>query len=450
MRKQQTIRIAKFAVVVAVPVVLWAYAEGPDAHNTGVPAPGNAELTCARASCHIGTQVNGGGGTLNVTASGGSTYTPGQKQTITIQATDSAARVFGFEMTARLASDLNQQAGTFTPTSNQQVLCAAPTLNDLGDSRRGASCGSNRPIEFIEHSRPFNTGTITVDWTPPATASGDIALYVSVNAANGNTAADPGDHIYNTHITLSAASAGGVKPATSAAGITRAAQFGVKAGFIAPGTWLEIYGDNLSSTTREWTGNDFKGTTAPTSLDGVSVTIANKPAFVRFISPGQINVQAPDDIGTGPVPVVVTVNGVASDPVTVTATAAAPGLLAPISAGGKQYVAAYNGATLVGNPSSATVKPGDVITLYGIGFGPVTPAMPAGQIVGTLNNVTNPLKVRIGGSDAAASYQGLGPNFVGLYQFNITVPNVPDGDQPVTIDLGGIDAGQTIFITVKR
>ena len=445
MKRQKKIFIAKCGLVLAVPVMLWAYASGPDAHKTGVP--GTNEPTCNMTSCHVGTPVNGGGGKLEITASDGTTYTPGQRQTITIKITDSAARVYGFQATARLTSDPNQQAGTFTAGSNQQILCASTNINDAGSLRPATGCPSTKPLEFVEHTQPFQTNTITFNWTAPATASGKIAIYVSANAANGNTN-ENGDHIYNGSITLDAASTG-PKPAVAQGGVINAAQFGAKAG-VAPGTWIEIYGTNLSSTTREWAGGDFNGTTAPTSLDGVSVTIAGKPAFIRFISPGQINAQVPDGIGTGVVQLVVTSGSTSSDPINVTATDALPGLLAPFNSGGKNYVAGLQGSTIVGSPGFAGVKPGDVVTMYGIGFGATNPAISAGKITADLNSVAAPLRILIGGSEATASYKGLGPNFVGLYQFNVTVPNVPDGDQPVTVDLNGSGTGQTIYLTVKR
>ena len=55
-----------------------------------------------------------------------------------------------------------------------------------------------------------------------------------------------------------------------------------------------------------WGGADFNGPNAPTSLDGVSVTVNNKPAFVYYISPGQININVPDDTATGEVAIQVT------------------------------------------------------------------------------------------------------------------------------------------------
>jgi hypothetical protein len=67
-----------------------------------------------------------------------------------------------------------------------------------------------------------------------------------------------------------------------------------------PGSGVSIYGSGFATTTTVWNG-DF-----PTSLGGVNVTINSKPAFLWFVSPTQINLQAPSDTATGPVTVVVT------------------------------------------------------------------------------------------------------------------------------------------------
>ena len=66
----------------------------------------------------------------------------------------------------------------------------------------------------------------------------------------------------NLSLTLSAAGVTGI-PAINA--VVSASAFG---GFttIAPGTWVEIYGTNLSSTTNTWSGSDFKNGVGPTLL----------------------------------------------------------------------------------------------------------------------------------------------------------------------------------------
>ncbi|PYT36269.1 MAG: hypothetical protein DMG58_00145 [Acidobacteria bacterium] len=45
-------------------------------------------------------------------------------------------------------------------------------------------------------------------------------------------------------------------------------------------TWISILGTNLSATTRSWNLSDVVGDNLPTVLDGVSVRINGKPAYI--------------------------------------------------------------------------------------------------------------------------------------------------------------------------
>jgi uncharacterized protein (TIGR03437 family) len=67
-------------------------------------------------------------------------------------------------------------------------------------------------------------------------------------------------------------------------------------------------GPRLTATTNpgQWTAADFNGTNAPTTPDGASVSINGKPAYVWYLSTGQLNVQAPEDSATGNVAITVT------------------------------------------------------------------------------------------------------------------------------------------------
>jgi uncharacterized protein (TIGR03437 family) len=231
---------------------------------------------------------------------------------------------------------------------------------------------------------------------------------------------------------------------------------------VAPGSWVEIYGSNLAPDTRQWGGSDFNGNDAPTSLDGVEVLIGGQKAFVEYISPTQVNAQLPSTIATGgPLPLTV-MNGTAvSASVNVTVNTVEPGMLAPASfqIGGKQYVVALlpAGATYIlpsgaiAGVTSRPAKPGDTITLYGIGFGPVTPAIPAGQIVSEQNQLTQPLQVLFGQTPAQLTYDGLAPGLVGLDQFDVVVPQVPDNLlTPLTFNVGGVAGTQTLYIAVQQ
>ena len=430
------------ALVIA-PLLVEANAGGPPIGNTG--APGNS--TCAQAGCHVGPNNPFSTGISMDFGAGGSTYTPGGARR-TWNMTVPTASVYGFQITARRGSDeRNTPGGTFTPGSGQAVLCAD------GDFRPVAGCRASTPIEYLEHDgSPLRTNPISIQWTPPATNIGDIKIYVAANSANGN-GQNTGDRITVQSFTL-----------TPAAGQSNAPQirtelpvlqsFSGKAG-ISPGTWMEIYGLNLSTTTREWATADFTGSKAPTSLDGVKVKVAGKDAFVRYISPGQINVQAPDDIGTGNAIAVEVANANGTGSTTVTAAKTSPALLTTplFLVGGKQYAAALfpdfttfvGRANLIAGVPFRPAKPGDTIILFAVGCGATNPASPAGEIAPAARPAAAPITVRFGETAAAAQAFVAG---IGLCQFNITVPNVAAGDIAIEATVDGVAAGQNLFTTI--
>lgn len=231
---------------------------------------------------------------------------------------------------------------------------------------------------------------------------------------------------------------------------------------LAPGTWMEIYGLNLANlanvSSQTWTTANFNGNAAPTALGGTTVTIGGQSAFIDYVSPGQVNAQVPSNIATGPEQVVVTSPGGTSAAYTITVNATEPGLLAPsvfdLPAG--QYIGATfpNGATFVLPPGvasgvpTARAVPGDVIIFYGVGFGTVTPNIPAGQIV-TQTNQLSGFQVSFAGVPAVVQFAGLTAGYLGLYQFNVVVPNVAASDTvPVTFSLGGTTGTQKLIIPV--
>jgi uncharacterized protein (TIGR03437 family) len=403
--------------------------------------------------CHGGTALNGGGG--NAALSGASSYTPGQKVILTLTVTDSAARVYGFEASARPDSNASAgQAGSWIAGTQQRVICE----ND--SERPDGGCPATGPVEFLEHTKPFTTNTITLEWTAPATDVGPVTIYAAANAANGN-GNFTGDHIYTTSLKLSPAAAA-QKPTISSGGVVSASNFKATSA-VTSGSWIEIFGTSLSSSTREWAGADFNGANAPTSLDGVSVTVGGKAAYLSFISPGQVNVLIPDGVPVGSgVPVVVSNAAGESAAVNVNVADAAPAILAPAPfvLGGKQFaVATIAGAattTFVGTTGAIAgitlrpARPGETITLYGIGFGPTDPAVTAGSIASGLANIRGNLTVQFGTTPATVSYAGLAPNFVGLYQINVTVPNLPAGDYPLNVSFNGTPVVQNCFVTTGQ
>ncbi len=224
---------------------------------------------------------------------------------------------------------------------------------------------------------------------------------------------------------------------------------------IQPGSWASIYGSDLATGTVTWNG-DF-----PMSLGGTSVSIDSKPAFLWYVSPTQINLQVPDDTATGLVNVAVTT---ASGTATSTVTLAAFGPSFSLLGDGKHVAAeiatpngtgAYGGGTydLVGPSNTFSyntrpVKAGETLVLYGVGFGPTTPHVPAGQPFSGAAPTTTPVTVTIGGVPAIVAFSGL--TMAGLYQINLTVPQgTGSGDQALAATVNGVQTPTGPVVAVQ-
>jgi uncharacterized protein (TIGR03437 family) len=235
------------------------------------------------------------------------------------------------------------------------------------------------------------------------------------------------------------------------AGVVNAAGF--QPGIVA-NSWVTIKGTNLASTTDDWSHSIINGA-LPTSLDGVSVTMGGKPAYVYYISPGQVNVLAPD-LPAGTVTVTVTSPGGTSASFTASASVYVPAFfLWPNS----QVVATrqdYSYAVKAGTFTAATTvaaKPGEVLILWGTGFGPTFPAAPSGVSVpasGGYSTASAPT-VTINNTQATVYGAALAPGSAGLYQIAIQVPaTLADGDWPIQASIGGVSSPTGIVLSVAH
>jgi uncharacterized protein (TIGR03437 family) len=229
---------------------------------------------------------------------------------------------------------------------------------------------------------------------------------------------------------------------------------------IQPGSWVSIYGTNLiAGTTPQSWNNDY-----PTTLGGTSVTIDNKPAYLSYAAPTLINLEAPDDTARGQVNVVVTTpNGSASATVTLAnqspafslldATHVAAIILRPdgsgaYGSGAYSYDILGPTGTSLGYKTVAA-KAGDVVELYGIGFGPTNPAVPSGQAyTGPAGVATDSITITINGTPVIPSFSGV--DFPGLFQFNLTVPaGVGSGDQPLLANINGMSTQNGVAFALQ-
>ena len=457
MDRNRKIYVAKVAVIMgAIPMLLWAHSAGPVSGKAGVPG----ETNCNQAQCHVGTAVNGGGGSVKITVPGGF-YTPGVKEHLIVTIADPTARMWGFQLTARPASDPKTMAGSFTSTDRfTAVVCNIAPFIDFQDVffdfGQNQTCPANKNLAYVEHTQngssrlQSGSQTYEFDWTPPATNVGNITLYVAGNGANAN-GQETGDHIYTSNITVAPAPASSSPAISSSGGVVSGASF--KPG-IVPGSWLTITGTNLSPVTDTW-DNAIAGGKLPAALDGVKVTVGGQPAFVYFVSPGQINVQAPD---VAPGATTVTVTNPAGTSASVNATVLAqspaffqwPGNQAVATRNSDASLAVKNG-TFAGATTLAA-KPGDVLILWGTGFGPTSPPVAAGiQVPGDRVYNSSPVTVKIGSADAQVFGAALSPGFVGLYQIAIQVPaSMADGDYPLVATVSGVSSPTDVTLSVKK
>ena len=183
--QSKTRNLIMLAAALAMPAM--ARSTGAPPARTGAPPGDNC------TACHQGT-VNSGSGSLKVEFPSGSTYTPGQVYKVKVTLSDPAAKIWGFELTARQGADKLDLSGTFSIDN---------------PSRTQFSPGS-APGEYVTHApggtSPTSTGTSVweANWTAPSAGTGPVTFYAAGNAGN-NDGDNTGDSIYTTRLTVSEA-----------------------------------------------------------------------------------------------------------------------------------------------------------------------------------------------------------------------------------------------------
>lgn len=293
-----------------------------------------------------------------------------------------------------------------------------------------------------------NNNFLLVDTTNPSNPSITLSpTSTSVNAVRvvGTqlyAATDSGFQIYS----ISSSSA----PSISTNGVQNGASF--QPGLVA-NSWATIAGANLSPVLDTWDKSIVNGK-LPTTLDGISVSMGGKPAYIEYVNPTQINLLAPN-LAPGPVQVTVRNSVGASSTFTATASAYGPAFFPwpnnqPVATR-QDFSYAVKAGTFQGL-TTVPAKPGDVIILWGTGFGPTSPAVPAGVVVPSDQTYSTPLpSVTIDNVPATVYGAALAPGYVGLYQVAIQVPtSLANGDWPVIASIGGVSSPSGVLLTVQK
>ncbi len=221
------------------------------------------------------------------------------------------------------------------------------------------------------------------------------------------------------------------------------------AGPLAAGSLVSLYGSGLANTTAQATSLPL-----PATLGNASVFVNGFPAPLLFVSPNQINLQVPWELGLGdgttPFTVIIggpaylgtrtgaPVNGTISNTISAGVGVASPGVFAIVNA---------DGSLTSSKPAGA----GDVLVVYANGLGAVDNPVKTGQPApgDKLSRTLTTPTVTIGNVPAQVLFSGLAPGFVGLYQINITVPaGVAAGSStPLVVSIGGQTTGPAPIAT---
>lgn len=393
---------------------------------------------------------------MRLVFSAGLTYTPSQTQTISIIIDDAIAATYGFQMSARLESGPStQQAGSFVAGQNQKVICSDNAVRPAG------GCGGNG-LQWLEHTQPSLSNTFSAQWTAPAAGAGNVHIYISGNATNGDNTFR-GDHIYAADYVLTPVSTTNANVPTIQS-VANAASGDATA---ESGSWITITGTNFAQSSTTW-DNSIITNVFPTTLGGVTVAIDGRPAPISFVNQTQINALVPATNTLGNVSVVVSNANGSSQAAMAVLAPASPGMFTfPQNQGryiagvvldsGTSFEYLAPAGSFGASTQSRAAKAGDSILLFGTGFGPTTtplnPEMAASvayPLAHTGGDITQPLaQITIGGQ--AAQLQFCGIISPGVYQINAVVPaGVTSGDQPVKVTLlSGPAVSQTLFIPIQ-
>jgi uncharacterized protein (TIGR03437 family) len=208
---------------------------------------------------------------------------------------------------------------------------------------------------------------------------------------------------------------------------------------LAPGTIVQIYGQNLASQSQPVT-------TLPlaTDMSGTEVLIGGMLAPLYYVSPGQVNAQIPFELDPSrPYQVILSANGALTTPDSVQLSPATPGL------------AAFSDGTLIAQHADGSVVSaaapavaGEYLVVYLAGMGCTNDMPPSGAA-----SPSNPLarpdiepSMTINGEPYPILFAGLTPGMVGLYQVNFQVPAaLPTGNLKLVITQNGQGSNQTIL-----
>ena len=442
------------------------------ANESGLPVAHTGDTfgqpTCSKAGCHrLDPSPSSNTATVRIEAGA---YVPGATQQVRVIIESGFASRWGFQLTARQRNNTALPAGTFEALNQfTSVRCPDGSF---------APCRASE-VQYVTHtSVGTNAGgrggrqVYGFNWMPPSADVGPPVDFAVAALASNNDRGTNGDFTATATTTSLHAPTNSPMIRTTN-GVLHAGALSRNQQTVAPKQLLSIFGTNLNAPGAfvpvSIADFDFDGN-LPTELAKLSVefTTPGDPNVrlgrMTFVGENQANVQAPDfPVATADTiriqPVINRGKGaseIRGNTVEMPVRTQSPGLFTfgnntngfpP----GQGAAAAVNGVTgqliappEAGVPGAVRAKPGDIVLLFGAGFGPTSAAAGEPAELETIGNIT----VTIGNVQAEVQYAGTAPGFVGLQQFNVVVPNLPPGNYNVGVRSGTFVTQSMVFLPV--
>ncbi|HUI56403.1 MAG TPA: hypothetical protein VLY04_15615 [Bryobacteraceae bacterium] len=425
---------------------IWAFSSWDDGVTTAARdvTPTTAQETSqglrllaqytAQARLNITSTVAG----LSVTVDGSPCSTP-----------CSVTRNVGAQVRVSAPASVPVADGTRQDLLGWSVGGAAPAPGDWTGTLAAGLTSINATYHVMNHLSTVSN--------PPDGAAWNIApqspdgFYDCQTLVNLNVSAQPGYHFTNWSGDLSGSAPSASLmmnaphsvlaqfsrvPYITPAGVTNAAGQTPQAG-VAPASLATIFGANLAASTATAPPGQL-----PQTLAGVVVHIGSTYLPISYASPTQINFQLPPDLAAGPQVLTVSSLGMPDVSTNFIVVRDAPGIFPLILSGQSYAITLHEDGTLVTPDSPAKV--GELLTVYGTGFGPTDNTRLAGMPVPSSPpyQVLDPVTVTVAGAvftpeNAIALAGQVG---VDVVRFRLDSSAPSGSNAPLKLTINGVDS----------
>ena len=213
---------------------------------------------------------------------------------------------------------------------------------------------------------------------------------------------------------------------------------------VAAGSVVSVFGASLSAETL--VGRDSPLTQ---TLAGLTVRVGDRLAPLFFVSPGQLNLQLPADLPAGRQTLTVSSQELGQVSADFTVVRTAPGLFQQTANDLLVALALHEDGTLV--TPAAPARRGELLTLYGTGFGPLAIPRPEGLAIPPAPPfpVVDVVTILLGEAvlPSEAAFAAPGRVAVDVVQFRVP-SDAPSGGSPLRVRIGAVDSN-TVQLPVE-